>query len=352
MADDTEVALTVEETGLPIEYVQAVYDSEETSDKPNEETPVEEGSSSPQASESGSESPATPAEEPVDSGDIPEKLAIRAKAYGLDPEHFRDSDALQGQIDAYDRHLLEQQQQLQQQQQQPQQQMQPQLPQGQQPQAQPGQQPPAAPAIPEFKFDLGDDEDYDPEVLEKMNAGLQKVAEHYQPYMDYLAQLGQMVEQQNQYIQQQAQREQAGSVEATNAAFDKAVDELDFEGFGKGRYEALQGTEQQQRQKLMDTATSLVSVYNQRGMPVPDIPELVQESFRLAFAEESKKANQAELRDKLVDRSKRRLGTGKSSKSSYKKANGKVKAYQGKDPEKDPVLMGVYNDMIAEQDFK
>ena len=367
---DNEIQTTVEDTGLPFEYVEAVYQDDLEKGTGSKQTAGGDLPISPSAQGGGSgNGSASPVTEPVESGgEISEQLAGRAQAYGLDPTKFRDAGALQEQIDAFDRRLIASvrggqqgsqqqvpspptQQELRQQlfeQQRAQQMAQPQVPAQQQPSDQ--QQ---GPQLPQFKFDLGDDDDYDPAVIDKLNAGLQQVADFYQPYMAYLQQLGQVVEQQQAYIQEQHYTAQAQQVEETNAAFDTAVDGLGHEAFGKGRYDQLLPTQQGERQKLMDVASALVTGYQQSGIPVPGIPDVVQQAFRLAFADEAKQANQAELRDRIKDRSQRRLGTGKSSNAnSHVGANGKIKPYRGKDPAKDEVLLSEYNRLIAEQDFK
>lgn len=337
MASDAEIAQTAQEMNLPIDYVQAVYAEDEKTPPPAD---GEAGSPAPQAEEAGPAADATPAEQTPEpeSGEIPDTLADRAKVYGLDPSKFRDADSLQGQIDAYDRQLLEQQQAYQAQQQQLAQQQW-----AQQQAAQQQQVPAGNGQLPQFTFDLG--EDYDPDEVALFNAGLQKVADYFQP-------LVQQVQQMSQYIQTMHQREQAVQVEQTNKAFDEAVDQLGADIFGQGRYESLSMPEQSQRAKLMDSAYSLVMAYNQRGIPVPAMSELVQQAFRLTFADEAKKTNQAELRQKMVDRSNRRLGTGSSQNTTSRTADGKVKPYQGKHPEKDPVLLAAYKDMLQEQDFR
>lgn len=322
---DTQIQQTAEEMNLPVEYVAEVYKSEAE----------EKESGSAQASEpsrsSSSPAHAKPAAEP----DFPESLVQRAQAFGLDHTRFRDREALQSQLDHFDRVLVQQQQQARAQAEQQRQYQEYQARLAQQ-QAQQAQQPQQLRPEDVFKFDFSDQ--YDEDEVKVFNSALERIRQFYEPHLQRLSQL-------ESIVTQQFQAQQRQHVEETNAAFDNAVDELNVGLFGQGRYDTLAPEAQQARQQLMQTAAALATTYQQRGMNIPAMGDLVESAARVAFADELKKNEQAEFRRKLTDRSKRRMGgTARHRPDAARPFDGPA--------HKDPYLLGKYAEMLGEQDFR
>jgi len=268
-------------------------------------------------------------------GEIGEDLQQRAQAYGIDPQQFGNAEQLSVALDALDRQWVEQvrqyrQSQQQAQQQQPQQQQQVQQPVTPQPD---GQQIPQVP----FKLDL-DPSEYPQEFVDKMNAVLEQVHQHYSP-------LQQQVEQLNAYLQYQHQQQMQQMQQREQEMFMGAVESLGHKQlFGDGTPGNLTQQQAQNLQKLYQEAEVLAESYRLRGLQVPDVKTLVTRAEQLAFGDQLKNYQQQTRNARLARQANQRLGAGRRSGT----AMGQKQQWDG-DEEDNPVLKEAWDRMIAER---
>jgi hypothetical protein len=263
----------------------------------------------------------------VDDDSADDGVTERARAYGLDPELFESKEALESQMLAIDRQWSAQARQraAAEQQRVDQQKKAAELAR-QQRRAAVEQK-----TVP-FKLEL-DPEVYPPELVEKLNGVLEQVHKHYSP-------LQQRVDQLNQHIEQQRQTSVRESQQRVVEEFRGSVQALGHKQlFGDGT-----NTTQAQLanvQKLYAEADSLAAGYQMRGMPVPDMNELVAKAERLAFADELKKYNSQMANARLQKQSRQKLGSGRR-----RSANAAANTPWNGDPEDNPVLIKKWNEMM------
>lgn len=217
-------------------------------------------------------------------------LIRAADAFGLQPDLYETEDQLRGAIEATKQFAR--------------------MMQPAQPQQMPEQpQQPEAPQQPAFGFDLGEDV-VDPELKAKLDAGLQSVVDHFQQQQEILAQ---HVLQQQQILQQQYQQAQAEESQRIFNDWDRAVQGLDRKDrYGEGGYQELSKAQQRSdRDRLGQQVSILAAGYQQQGLQVPPMDDLVKQADRMLFAEDYEKMARKEVNERIKKQASRTTKTGK-----------------------------------------
>lgn len=256
-----------------------------------------------------------------------EDLAARARSYGLDPDHFTSTEALQQSVDALGQNYAQfyQQQQARQQaewsQQQAYSQQEAQLP-------------------VEFRVEL--DDDYDEGLRDAINGMAGQMAGHFNGQMEVLAQ---HILNQQQYTGRFAQQEQLAAQTAELAEFDSAVKGLgDKKLFGESVYQDTKSGSKASKNmdSLYGQAVTLARGYEVTGQAVPGMSDLIKQAYRISFSDEIDDQNRQKFNNRMRKASSRRLGSGASTKAQ---SNPEDPDY---DPADDPVLKDAYNGFLKD----
>jgi hypothetical protein len=314
--EEKEVELTESDLEV-IDEVNRENEPEETSDESSADEPSGD-------SKEVDEPQGTGESEPDETPGYDDNLVQWANHYGINPGDYSTEDALRRHVDSTARYYQQQQQQQQQQ-----------LQQQQHVPEQTAQTEPAAPT--EFKVAL--DEDYDPGLIDGINGLANQMSTHYN---DQLEMLAQVVLDQQGFIN--GQQQQAQSVQYQNELneFNTAVNGLESgDIFGESGYEQLTpgSNEARNREALYDQVLVLANGYQAQGKQIPGMENLVGQAYRTAFSTEVDNQNRKSLNARLRKQSKRRLGSGSSSKKTSVPTD---------DPVDNPVLKDAFDGYLKD----
>ena len=186
-----------------------------------------------------------------------------------------------------------------------------------------------------YKFGFKDDY-FDDDVIEALNDGLNSVAGDTQRQIEQLAAY---VFQHQQAFQGQSD---AAFAEHEITEFDSAVSSLSRKStFGDGGYRDHEQTTKfaKNRERLYDKAVFMADGYRAKGLPVPDVTELVRQADKLAFEKDHDKLNRRRANNRIRRQANRRVGGSSGEKSSNASAN---------DPVDSPALKEAWDGFMQE----
>ena len=248
-------------------------------------------------------------------GEISPDMVQMAANYGLNAGDFADEAALARTLGTFNAYGQQWNQAWQNQ---------------QQPQGEEGEPAPVG-------YQFGFKEDYfDDDVVEALNNGLNSVAGDTQRQIEQLA----------AYVfqHQQAFQGQSDAAFAENeiTEFDSAVSSLSRKGtFGDGGYRDHEQTTKfaKNRERLYDKAVFMADGYRSKGLPVPDVTELVRQADKLEFEKDHDKLNRRRANNRIRRQANRRIGGSSGEKSSNASA---------KDPVDSPALKEAWDGFMQE----
>lgn len=124
-------------------------------------------------------------------------------------------------------------------------------------------------------FQFSDPNEYDPEIVNLTEQTNRRFASLEQKMDEVMS---------NSHLAQQDSAKQ--QAEQNVASFEKAVNQLDEDTFGRGSFDSVSSQHSDNRMKLAKSVSRLAHGYSARGEDVPSVDELVEESISGSFSEE------------------------------------------------------------------